>query len=113
MNREETQLRNPKWKILTCIISGHGTKIKAFQKTINLHRLQTWISWYAERSLDPTTCAYKIRMRILVDMLSEGFAYNTIAGYRTAVSEIHETCRRVFDRNTPRCRKNGAIYSHR
>ncbi|GET50064.1 hypothetical protein RIR_jg32367.t5 [Rhizophagus irregularis DAOM 181602=DAOM 197198] len=63
MNREETQLRNPKWKILTCIISGHGTKIKAFQKTINLHRLQTWIYWYAERSLDPTTCAYKIRMR--------------------------------------------------
>uniref|UniRef100_U9SZC4 Uncharacterized protein n=1 Tax=Rhizophagus irregularis (strain DAOM 181602 / DAOM 197198 / MUCL 43194) TaxID=747089 RepID=U9SZC4_RHIID len=83
MNREETQLRNPKWKILTCIISGHGTKIKAFQKTINLHRLQTWIYWYAERSLDPTTCAYKI------------------------LSEIHEHV------DGYGCRKNGVIYSHR
>ncbi|RGB36090.1 hypothetical protein C1646_697980 [Rhizophagus diaphanus] len=52
--------------------------------------LQTWISWYAERSLDPTTCTLKYVYEFLVDMLSEGFAYNTIAGYRTAVSEIHE-----------------------
>ncbi|EXX77963.1 hypothetical protein RhiirA5_350214 [Rhizophagus irregularis] len=73
--------------------------------------LQTWISWYAERSLYPTTCALKYVCEFLVDMLSKGFAYNTIVGYRTAVSETHEHVDGHSIETHP-CRKNDAIYSH-
>ncbi|GBC16530.2 hypothetical protein GLOIN_2v1093440 [Rhizophagus irregularis DAOM 181602=DAOM 197198] len=56
-------------------------------------------------------CHLVYRHGYLVDMLSKGFAYNTIVGYRTAVSETHEHVDGHSIETHP-CRKNDAIYSH-
>jgi hypothetical protein len=52
--------------------------------------LKMWISWFKTRSVDPVVCFIADICDFLVDKHNEGLAFNTIAGYRTAISKIHE-----------------------
>ena len=58
-------------------------------KTVSSN-LKVWISWCRARTIDPVTCDLSIICEFFVDMMNEGKAYNTIAGYRSAISEIHQ-----------------------
>ncbi|CAG8783842.1 13963_t:CDS:1, partial [Acaulospora morrowiae] len=48
-----------------------------------------WFNWCAEQDIDPTKCALP-RVADFLNLLQENYAYNTIASYRTAISDIHE-----------------------
>ncbi|RGB41694.1 hypothetical protein C1646_738985 [Rhizophagus diaphanus] len=51
---------------------------------------QTWISWCQLNNCDPITYPIEKICDFLVDMLTRERSFNTIAGYRTAISEAHE-----------------------
>ena len=52
--------------------------------------LRAWVSWCEGHFTDPITCPISDICDFFVDMLAKGLAFNTIAGYRTAISEVHE-----------------------
>ncbi|RGB24984.1 hypothetical protein C1646_675948 [Rhizophagus diaphanus] len=52
--------------------------------------LRVWLRWCESRNLDPITCDLNSICEFFDDKLEDGKAANTIAGYRTAISEIHE-----------------------
>ena len=52
--------------------------------------LRTWIFWCESKSVDPVICDIKDICEFFADMVIKGLAYNTIAEYRSAISEIHE-----------------------
>lgn len=58
-------------------------------KTVSSN-LRTWICWCHTKSVDPVTCDLNSICEFFSDQLSEGKAANTIAGYRSAISEIHD-----------------------
>jgi len=49
-----------------------------------------WSSWCAERALDPVQAPVVPLVEFFKDMLKEGYEYNTINGFRSAVSALHE-----------------------
>ena len=52
--------------------------------------LRQWIYWCEYHSVDPICCPITSICDFFVDMLTRGLAFNTIAGYRTAISEMHD-----------------------
>ncbi|CAG8679794.1 2612_t:CDS:2, partial [Dentiscutata heterogama] len=52
--------------------------------------IRIWQNWCKEKSLNPISCGINEITSFLHYQLSIGKAYNTIAGYRTAISEIHQ-----------------------
>src|ERR1044072_5077171 len=52
--------------------------------------LRTWVSWCNIHELDPVTCSISKICDFFTEMLSKSMAFHTIAGYRTAISEVHE-----------------------
>lgn len=52
--------------------------------------LRLWIAWYEINSCDPITCPINKICDFFVDMMAKEKPYNTITGYRTAISKIHE-----------------------
>ena len=49
-----------------------------------------WYSWCSERSLDPFRCDINSVIEFLTDLFQKGLEYNTICGYRSAISAYHE-----------------------
>jgi hypothetical protein len=96
----ESQLENPRLQYIRTRYETKGFS----QKAINLFvssldngstrtvssSLRTWLSWCEINSCDPTTCAVNRICDFFVDMLAKEMSFNTIAGYRTAISEIHD-----------------------
>ncbi|CAB4407168.1 unnamed protein product [Rhizophagus irregularis] len=52
--------------------------------------LRVWLRWCESRNLDPITCDLNSICEFFNDKLKDGKAANTIAGYCTAISEVHE-----------------------
>src|ERR1044071_1491288 len=52
--------------------------------------LRQWISWCQLNNIDPVTCPINNICDFFVDMLAKGLTFNTIARYRTAISECHD-----------------------
>jgi hypothetical protein len=52
--------------------------------------IRTWLSWCELHLCNPITCPVNKICDFFVDMLAKELSFNTIAGYRTAISEIHE-----------------------
>ena len=49
-----------------------------------------WSSWCNERDVDPIRCTINFVLDFLSDSYDKGLSYNTIAGYRSAISAFHE-----------------------
>ncbi|CAG8826702.1 32055_t:CDS:2 [Gigaspora margarita] len=60
-----------------------------FTKTVLLN-IKKWLSWCTERQVDPVAGSLNSIVEFLNDQLDSGKAYNTIAGYRSAISEIYD-----------------------
>ena len=58
-------------------------------KTVSSN-LRAWISWCRSNSVDPIVCNLNSICEFFSDKLKEGKSYNTIAGYRSAISEVHD-----------------------
>ncbi|POG61380.1 hypothetical protein GLOIN_2v1786700, partial [Rhizophagus irregularis DAOM 181602=DAOM 197198] len=52
--------------------------------------IRVWEHWCDSQHVDPVTCPINKICEFFSDMLTFGKSYNTIAGYRSAISEIHE-----------------------
>ncbi|PKK58933.1 hypothetical protein RhiirC2_795561 [Rhizophagus irregularis] len=52
--------------------------------------LRVWLCWCESRNLDSITCDLNSICEFFDDKLKDGKAANTIAGYRTTISEVHE-----------------------
>ena len=48
-----------------------------------------WEGWCLERKIDPSGCALSFILDYLTKCFEEGKAYNTIGGYRSAISAFH------------------------
>lgn len=48
-----------------------------------------WNSWCIERKIDPVRCPITDIIEFLSVMFKKGFLYNTVAGYRSAISAFH------------------------
>jgi hypothetical protein len=58
-------------------------------KTVSSN-LRVWLSWCRTNTVDPIVCNLNHICEFFADMLKEGKSYNTISGYRSAISEIHD-----------------------
>ncbi|GBC31876.1 hypothetical protein GLOIN_2v1786700 [Rhizophagus irregularis DAOM 181602=DAOM 197198] len=52
--------------------------------------IRVWEHWCDSQHIDPVTCPINKICEFFSDMLTFGKSYNTIAGYRSAISEMHE-----------------------
>ncbi|CAG8769604.1 17846_t:CDS:10, partial [Cetraspora pellucida] len=104
-------LANPSWvllpKVLHKELSGTNQQLRSVQtseqaielyitaydkdasKTISSN-IKKWIHWCSERQTDPITCSINYIIEFFDNQVKAGKAYNTIAGYRSAISEIHD-----------------------
>lgn len=58
-------------------------------KTVSSN-IKKLLSWCTERQVDPVAGSLNSIVEFLNDQLDSGKAYNTIAEYRSAISEIHD-----------------------
>ncbi|CAG8846839.1 12315_t:CDS:1, partial [Gigaspora margarita] len=58
-------------------------------KTISSN-IKQWISLCSKKQTDPITCPLNNIIEFFEDQIKKEKAYNTIAGYRLAISEIHD-----------------------
>ena len=61
----------------------------------NAHYESAWrkyASWCGQRNVDPTRCVLKWVLDFLAELFDSGLEFNTIAGYRAAISAYHEHC---------------------
>jgi len=49
-----------------------------------------WGSWCAKRQVDPFSCPLNNILEFLSDAFNKGLLYNTLAGYRSAISAYHD-----------------------
>ncbi|CAG8640120.1 11901_t:CDS:2, partial [Gigaspora rosea] len=52
--------------------------------------IRAWTAWCTEHTTDPIRCPLKDIMLFLTTKAKEGKSYNTIAAYRSDISEVHE-----------------------
>ena len=52
--------------------------------------IRIWENWCSSQQINPVTCDLNSICEFFSDMFSQGKSYNTIAGYRSAISEIHD-----------------------
>lgn len=52
--------------------------------------IRIWVDWCFIKCVDPTTCSLNSICEFFADQLADGKSFNTIAGYRSAISEIHD-----------------------
>ncbi|RGB21752.1 hypothetical protein C1646_777341 [Rhizophagus diaphanus] len=48
-----------------------------------------WEHWCNANNVNPTTCNINCICEFFSNMITQGKSYNTIAGYRSVISEIH------------------------
>ena len=106
-NRQSTSLSSPQSAVVPLRMQNIRSRYetKGFsEKAINLlisaldsnssrtmsSNLRQWVSWCQLNTVDPIACPVNDICDFFVDMLAKGLAYNTIAGYRTAISECHD-----------------------
>lgn len=53
---------------------------------------QQWDRWCNERQINPTGSSINYVLQFLTDLFKKGLEYNTIAGYRSAISAFHNIC---------------------
>ncbi|CAG8659998.1 24406_t:CDS:2, partial [Cetraspora pellucida] len=70
------------WKIFAWLLSGASMTVSS--------NIKKWLDWCEIIEQDPITCSLSIICEFLLDQLVAGKAYNTIAEYRSAISEIHD-----------------------
>jgi site-specific recombinase XerD len=56
---------------------------------------QKWHSWCEDREMDPIHAPVEIVVEFLKDMLEQGYSYNTINGFRSAISAYHRKVENV------------------
>ena len=49
-----------------------------------------WSGWCSGRQVDPVRCSIAEILNFLADLFDQGLQYNTIAGYRSAISAYHD-----------------------
>ena len=49
-----------------------------------------WHSWRVRRQIDPIKCPLTHILDFLIERFHEGFQFNTIAGFRSAISAYHD-----------------------
>jgi hypothetical protein len=69
-------------------------------KTVSSN-LRVWLSWCRTNTVDPIVCNLNHICEFFADMLKEGKSYNTISGYRLAISEVHDHVEGVPIRQHP------------
>lgn len=53
--------------------------------------MRKWCGWCSRRQIDPIRSPIKFAIEFLSDQFDEGHEYNSIAGYRSALSVFHES----------------------
>ena len=48
-----------------------------------------WDNWYGRKKIGPIRCSMRDVAQFLTECFQEGFKYNTIAGFRSAISAYH------------------------
>ncbi|CAG8487821.1 11863_t:CDS:2 [Gigaspora margarita] len=94
---QPNRLQNPRWKMtklqakkfLEEVIKKIQEATNKFSNTTIGSSINKWCVWCYERSMDPIQGPLENIIEFLNDMSNQNKAFNIIASYRTAISEIH------------------------
>ncbi|PKY59541.1 hypothetical protein RhiirA4_482355 [Rhizophagus irregularis] len=70
-------------KLLLALLDQNSTRLIS-------SNFRVWFRWCESRNLDPITCNLNSICEFFDDKLKDGKVANTIARYRTVISEVHE-----------------------
>ena len=59
-------------------------------------------SWCGRRKIDPIRCPMRDEVQFLTECFQESFKYNTIAGFRSAISAYHDSIQSISVGKHPR-----------